>query len=97
MRLRSSSWKSKRRRLRAADAEMFGSSGRIIRCRMPPSPLAGLVTLFIVPSAAMIERNGAWRKRLDDWRRLEADLRLQHLPADVDLAADTEYGVRWNL
>ena len=33
----------------------------------------------------------------EDWQRLEADLRAQHLTADVDCVADTEYGPRYEI
>ncbi len=33
----------------------------------------------------------------DDWQRLEADLRAQHLNGDVDCEADTDYGKRFEI
>ncbi len=35
--------------------------------------------------------------RLEEWQRLEADLRSQHLTADVHGVADTEYGPRYEI
>jgi len=35
--------------------------------------------------------------RLDQWQRLETDIRAQHLTAEVDGEADTEYGKRYEI
>jgi hypothetical protein len=50
-------------------------------------------------------RRGASKARLlimmgysaTDWHQLEADLRVQHLTADIELETDTEYGVRYEV
>lgn len=34
---------------------------------------------------------------VDDWQRLEADLRAQHLSADVDRVIETGYGPRYEI
>ena len=34
---------------------------------------------------------------VDDWRRLEADIRRHHLPAEVVAEADTGYGRRYEI
>lgn len=34
---------------------------------------------------------------LDQWQRLESDLRAQHLTVDVDRIGDTEYGPRYEI
>jgi hypothetical protein len=33
----------------------------------------------------------------DDWQRLESDLHTQHLTAEVDRVADTDYGPRYEI
>ena len=33
----------------------------------------------------------------DTWPRLEADIRAQHVPADVELTADSDYGTRYEI
>ena len=35
--------------------------------------------------------------RPDEWQRLEADLRRQHLTHDVDQVVDTDYGPRYEI
>ena len=35
--------------------------------------------------------------RPDDWQRLEADLRAQHLTVEVDCVVDTDYGPRYEI
>ena len=35
--------------------------------------------------------------RLDDPQRLEADIRAQHLPMEVDEVVDTDYGPRYEI
>jgi hypothetical protein len=39
----------------------------------------------------------AMEYRADDWRRLEADIRTQHLAAEVDRETKTEYGTRYEI
>jgi hypothetical protein len=33
----------------------------------------------------------------DDWRRLETDLREQHLTAEIDATSETDYGPRYEI
>ena len=33
----------------------------------------------------------------DDWQRLESDLRVHHLTAEVDCETDTDYGKRYEI
>ena len=33
----------------------------------------------------------------DDWQRLESDLRVHHLAADVDCETDSDYGQRYEI
>jgi len=35
--------------------------------------------------------------RPDHWQQLEADIRLQHLSAEVDTTVNTEYGTRYDI
>jgi hypothetical protein len=35
--------------------------------------------------------------RVENWKRLDADLRSQHLPVDVTGAVNTEYGTRYDI
>lgn len=35
--------------------------------------------------------------RPDDWRRLETDLRIHHLTAEIDREEDNEYGRRYEI
>lgn len=35
--------------------------------------------------------------RVDDWQQLEADIRTNHLAAEVDRESDTAYGPRYEL
>ena len=39
----------------------------------------------------------AFGYRAEDWRRLEEDLRQQHLPEEADCTSDTDYGVRYEI
>ena len=35
--------------------------------------------------------------RADEWQRLDADLRRQHLQAEVDVSRETDYGTRFEI
>jgi hypothetical protein len=35
--------------------------------------------------------------RIDNWQRLEADIRTQHLTQEVDSVVDTDYGPRYEI